>query len=227
MKFARDDAFPQFRERAFFIHFFGADGTGKTTQGRMLSKYMKKKGIKNKLVRIRSGRTLASILYEFFKKFDSNLVELGGDGRVIRINSLRTSFDKKIWCSIEFLSILPMLLRSVFIPMALGKIIIAERYMIDAVATIAYIINDPSWSEHFLAKLLLKFIPRNSIFILLDANYKDIAERKGSSVDPKEYIEFQRRTYIAFAKTTDAVIIDTSTRSPVETHNVICTYLKI
>ena len=214
-------------QKPFFVHFFGADGAGKTTQGEMLARHMKREGIDNKLVRIRSGRTFASILYRLFKKLGSNLVELGGDGRVIRITIIRNNVHQQIWCLIELLSMIPWLVRGVFIPLRIGKVVIAERYMIDAIATIAYLVNDPLWSKSFLARLLLRFIPRNSVLICLDASYAVIAERKGSFVDPKQYIEFQRKTYLAFAKTMGAYTIDTSTTSPVETHNLICQHINV
>lgn len=215
----------KFHEKRLFIHFFGADGVGKTTQGEMLVRHLKEMGIDSKLVRIRSGRTLASILYRLIHRLDSKLVELGGDGRVIRINMFRNNSQKQIWCLIEIVSIAPWFVRGVFVPLAIGKTVVAERYMIDAIATIAYLINDRLWPNSFLARLLLKFIPRNSIFVHLDASYGMIEKRKGFSVDPREYIEFQRSTYLAFAKATSAITIDTSKLSASETHNMICQYL--
>ncbi len=214
-------------KRSLLLHFFGADGAGKTTQAKLLFFRLRQSGVKAKLVRIRSGRTLASILYRLFVRLDSNLTEIGGDGRVIRIKFIRNKFDRQIWSWIEFLSMIPWLLRGIFIPLLLGKTVVAERYIIDAIATIAYIIDDPDWSESFLARLMLHFIPKNSILIHIDAPYTTIQRRKGSYVDPLEYIEFQRRTYFAFAKRMNAITIDTSVLSKEETHNAICKHLRI
>jgi hypothetical protein len=210
-----------------FIHFFGADGTGKTTQGQMLVMYMRKKGIDAKLVRIRSGRTFASILYSFFKKVTPNLVVLGGDKRVLRIRSIRGRFGRTTWSLIEFGSMLPWLIRGVFVPISRGKTVVAERYIIDAIATIAFMIDDPSWEKSCLARVMLDFIPRNSAFIHLDASYRTIASRKGLSVDPRGYLEFQRGTYLRFAKATGAITIDTSKHSLLETHKLIYDFVDL
>lgn len=208
-----------------FVHFFGADGVGKTTQARMLLYYLKKKGINVKLVRIRSGRTLSSILYMFLKKINSNLIEVGEDGRVIRLKMIRNKIDRQLWSLLEFISMIPPILLGVFIPLALNKTVIAERYIFDAIATLAYLINDLKWTDSFLAKLLFKFIPKNTIFIHLDASYTSIQKRKNSHADPKEYIDFQRRTYSNFAKKMEAIVINTSNLSKEETHAIIRRYL--
>lgn len=211
---------------SLFIHFFGADGVGKTTQARMLARHLRKKGVNTKLVRIRSGRTIASLLYMFFKRIDSDLVEMGEDGRVMRLKMLKNKLDRQIWSLLEFLSMIPWLLRGVYIPLLFDKTVIAERYIIDAIATIAYLIDDKKWTESFLATLLLKFIPSNSVLIHIDAPYVVIQKRKGGRADPVEYIEFQRKTYFTFAKKMNAITIDTSNISKEETHIMICQYLK-
>jgi len=218
---------PEAQQMPVFIHFFGADGVGKTTQAKMLACYLRKKGVNTKLVRIRSGRTFASLLYRLFGKLDSNLIELGEDGRVIRINTIRGTPHQQIWFLIEFLSMIPWIIRGIFVPLAIGKTVIAERYVIDAIATIAYLVNDPRLSKSFSSRILLSFIPRNSVLIHLDAPYTTIAERKGSFADPIKYIEYQRKTYLEFAKMMGAITIDTSTRSMDETHHLICQNLNL
>lgn len=214
------------RAQGFFIHFFGADGVGKTTQARALAHYLGKAGIDVKLVRIRSGRTLASLMYKFFIKVDSCHIELGEDGRVIRINMMKGTPHQQIWSLIEIVSMIPWLVRGVFIPLVMGKTVIAERYIIDAIATIGYLVDNPQWSESFLAKFLLRFIPTNSIFIHLDAPYAAIAKRRNGLADPREYIEFQRKTYLEFAKRMHAITIDTSFFSLEETHKLIRQHLR-
>jgi hypothetical protein len=192
----------------------------------MVASCLREKGIDTKLVRIRSGRTLASLLYMFFKKINSDLIELGGDGRVIRLNMMKGKPSQRLWSLIEFLSMIPWLVRGVFVPRALGKSVVAERYVIDAIATIGYLVDSPQLSESFLARIMLSFIPSNNILIHIDAPYAVIERRKGSYVDPLEYIEFQRRTYFAFAKRMGAITIDTSSLSKEETHNAICQHIE-
>lgn len=210
-----------------FIHFFGVDGVGKTTQATFLACWLKRNGINVKIVRIRSGRTFASLLYRFLGKLATKYMEYGGDGRLLRINLIKSAAAKQFWSLIEFISMIPWLVRSVFIPLSMGKTIVAERYVIDAIATISYLINDPRWSNSFLSRLLLRFIPCNdSIFIHLDAPYEEIMRRRGIFTDPRKYIEFQRIIYNKFAKALSAIMIDTSMLSKEETFKLICYILK-
>lgn len=211
--------------RPLFIHFFGADGVGKTTQGRMLVHRLKKMGVDTKLVRIRSGRTFASLVYQFLKWLKSDQIQLGEDGRVIRIYLMKGNPHRQIWCLLEFMSMIPWLLRGVFIPLSVGRVVVAERYIIDAIATLAYLVDNPVWPRSYLAKTMLRFIPNNTIFIHLDAPYSVIAERKGSSIDPRSYIEFQRKTYNDFARALGAFTIDTTSLSVPDTHGLILNHL--
>jgi len=210
-----------------FIHFFGADGVGKSTQANLLAYYFKKNCVDVKVVRIRSGRTIASIVYKILRTLTPDLLEYGGDGRVIRLYNIRNSFQKQMWSLIEFLSMIPYLLFSVYLPLSQKKIVVAERYIIDAIATIAFLIDDLLWPKSFLARCMLKFIPRNSVFIFLDASYKDISRRRGTRADQQEYIEFQRTIYRAYARALRAFKIDTSVTSIKETAMYIRKYLAL
>lgn len=209
------------RRRPFFVHFFGADGTGKTPQARMLVRYLRRNGVATKLVRIRSGRTFASILYSILRRVSPHLVILGGDGRVIRVLMVKGRLGGRIWGLIEFVSMLPWLARGVFIPLRSGKTVVAERYIIDAITTIAYLVDDSSWMTSSVAKIMFRFVPKNTQFIHLDASYDTLSKRKGSFPDPRNYIEFQRRSYLSFARATGAITIDTSEHSIADTHRII------
>ena len=107
-------------------------------------------------------------------------------------------------------SVLPLILFRVCFPSIMGYTLVAERYVADTIVTVAYFIGDKSFCYGKMARLLLRFIPRDSIIIHLDADYKSILKRRGELVDPQSFIEFQREGYRIMEKMVRAKRIDTS-----------------
>jgi hypothetical protein len=87
--------------------------------------------------------------------------------------------------------------------------------------------RDESFINSRYAKLVLKFIPRNSLLIFLDADYNAIVKRRGSDTENKEYIMFQRYYYNLYAYKLTALIIDTSDKSINETNSILADILQI
>jgi len=96
------------------------------------------------------------------------------------------------------------------LPLKFGYTLVSDRSLVDTVVTIAYFIGDKKFIDGRTARLLLRFIPKHSIFIYLDSDYVAISARRGKIVEPKEFIEFQRAGYKKLSKIINAEIIDTS-----------------
>ena len=167
-----------------FIHFFGPDGAGKSTQVNLLLNMLKSKGIRARICWIRSPRTLAffaSVLLlrigfyrvsltslgkieELPLDYRSKLkkikllgrpVSWGGDvninpwrdviidnkGNMIVCEKIpaidRSRVLRSIWSLIELVSVLALILYKGYFQLLRGYVIVAERYVIDTVATIA------------------------------------------------------------------------------------------
>jgi len=99
----------------------------------------------------------------------------------------------------------------------MGRVVIAERYLIDSIVSIAYSLNDPNFTSSFIAKTMLCLIPKNSILIHLDSDYEEIERRRRNMADPKEFIDFQRLIYGKLSKSLGAIEISTSRMSVEET----------
>jgi thymidylate kinase len=147
-----------------------------------------------------------------------------------------------IWSAIEIISIIPKILINVYLPRALGFILIGERYVIDSLATMTcYFLRDPKFVNSWASDFLIKFIPPNTLVVLLDAEIEVIGKRRlarNSQYDepirrnPRAWYlginpfgcltsNHQRKVYLDLAKKAGAHIIDTSNLSVDKIHQII------
>ncbi|MEM4468906.1 MAG: hypothetical protein QXS32_07580 [Candidatus Nezhaarchaeales archaeon] len=210
-----------------FISIFGPDGSGKSTQARILAKHLVNRGLKVKLVWIKSRHTLAYIISRVFAKLSPRFLVLNPHGTIIRINAINNNpIGRLIWPWIEFMSILPLVILRVYLPLLMGYVIVAERYMVDSVVSIAYWLNDSNFLSSFIARTMLRLIPKRSMLVYLYSDYEEIRRRRGNMADPKDYVCFQKLAYNKLARMLGAIRIDTSQRSIEGTASAIRDHLK-
>jgi thymidylate kinase len=203
---------------SLFISIFGPDGSGKSTQARILANYLMSRGFKVKIVWIKSYHTLSYILSEIVAKVFPNSVTLSPQGTIIRIDPVSNGLmNHLVWALIEFLSVLPLIIFHVYVPLIAGRIVIADRCIIDSVVSIAYTLNDSQFDSSLLAKAMLSLTPVKSVLIHLDSNFEEVRRRRGSLTDPEEFFNFQREMYNRLSKWLKAVRIDTAEQSVDET----------
>jgi thymidylate kinase len=192
------------------ISIFGPDGSGKSTQARLLAAYLASRGFKVKVVWIKSFHTLAYLLSRLYQKLSPRSVELNVYGHIIRIKPLcHGKLRRQVWAWIEFISIIPKIFIEVYFPSLAGRAIITDRYLVDSAVSIAYTLNDDKFHTRLVAKLLLRLIPRGSMLIHLDSDYETVRRRR-DLVDPEAFFVFQRRAYERLSARLGATRINTS-----------------
>jgi thymidylate kinase len=185
------------------IVFFGADGTGKTTQARLLTKELGKRGFRVKRAWIRGRHTLAFLISHF-------LLKLGYRGYIIagiRVLDSRTLPGKKLWSMIEFASVVPLIIMRVYLPLLLGRTIIAERFVIDTIVYNDYYIGAPF---KIYERILFRMIPSGSILVHFDASENDLMIRRPEGVVSKQFMKYQLERYRLIASRLQALSINTS-----------------
>jgi len=209
-----------------FIYIFGPDGSGKSTHARILASYLRGNGAKVRVVWIKSQHSIAFVLSRFLMRVSPRFVSLNPENSIIQIHAISNgSINRLIWALVEFVSVVPWVMLRVYLPLRMGETVIAERYLVDSVISIAYSIKEPRFVRSFVARLMLRFIPRNGLLIHLDSAYEEILRRRGAKADTEEYIEFQRSAYAMFSKAISALTISTWQQPVEKTAELIRTYI--
>jgi hypothetical protein len=134
--------------------------------------------------------------------------------------------SKQIWALTEFFSVLPLLFIKVILPIEQGYFIVADRYVLDTIVSIAYYLNDQDFIKHRIAGVLLKFIPQKGVLIHLDADYDALVARRGKLVEPRSFIDFQKAVYARLCQSIPSYYIDTSKLTIDETSKAIFSMLR-
>jgi thymidylate kinase len=204
------------------VIFCGPDGAGKSTQVELLIKYLRSKHFRVKHSWIRALHFFAFFLSNLLVAIGLYRIVFNAQGNSYRIIDLkRIPLLRKMWPYIEIFSMLPLMFFRVIIPSRLGWIVVSERYTIDSIASIAWLIEDPKFPESTLARILLSLTPKGSCIINLDSDYDTILGRRGKITEPEEFIVIQREVYSTFSKRLPMSIINTSSRSIMETQLTI------
>lgn len=224
------------------IHFFGPDGSGKSTQADILVDVLKRRGFRVKKSWLRAHHTLAFVLWKL-------LVRIGFYRTVTNCFGISTKIpavnrDKSLgqfWSVVEFLSVLPHVWR-INLSLSRGHCVVAERYVLDTVTSIAYTVNDASFPKSHVSRMLQRLIPNKTVFVFLDSDYETIRQRRSptrcalgddcmsnrlskSSIEPRSYIDFQRASYAVLARSFHSLTINTSLTSVEETSKLILQHL--
>jgi thymidylate kinase len=224
------------------IAFFGPDGAGKSTQAELLAGFLKNRGFRVKKAWVRSTHTFAYLLWILFYKlnlcddrsgmlkkmrvgFAVSYLNEGGYGAVSPITTsppiLRGFVSRWIWATIEVVSIVPVVILQVYLPLLLGRVVVAERFVVDSIASIAYFLNDERFVNSWHARFLLRLVPNGTVFVFVDADYETILSRRGEVAGPREYTEFHRRLYEKISKAVGALYVNTSSISVEEANERI------
>lgn len=201
----------------------GPDGSGKSTQARNIARMLTNRGFKVRFCWIRGPHSIASILSRF-------LIKLGYFRLIETSESSYKVFDPKLltglsalWGFIEFLSVLPWIITRMYLPLLFGRIVVADRYILDTIVYALYYVG-PSFMTVW-GKILMCMVPKNSLLICMDADTHVLQERRRNEPLTMDYLIFQRVAYKTLAKQIDAVTIDTTNDSPTETFQDIKMYM--
>jgi len=202
------------------IVFFGPDGSGKTTQARLLASYFQQQDFKVRLVWIRAHHSLASILSKILVSFGYYRIIFSQEKSYKLFDVKLLPRLKRFWGFIEFISVLPWILVKVKLPLLLGYVVIADRYVVDTIVSVAYFLGGYGFLSGYAAKILLSMVS-GAFLIHLDAETDVIIERRKDEKLDSDFIRFQRRFYPLFATLLGVLSVNTSNKSVMDTFKTI------
>ena len=182
-----------------FIYLLGPEGVGKTTMARLLSDYMRVKGVsKITVTEVRSSHLHVYLLKSILMKMGRVEYYKYPHGVLIpRIDRLYLNRIIRPLLFMELTALITVILIRVKLRLLLGYIVICTRYVIDSlVDLLAYTLVAPqgrSLIYKLIAPMLLRLMPDDSVIICLSADYDDLVKRyreRGSYIEPHNWITF-------------------------------------
>ncbi|QOR94578.1 hypothetical protein IMZ38_01165 [Thermosphaera chiliense] len=208
-----------------FIYLYGPDGAGKSTQARLIVKVLRLKGLKVKRVLIRSKHYPFRILWNFLRLTCGEPYVYPG-GYVTKVP--KRTILQRISTFIVYAELLNALALTFIVQLylRLGYVIVAERYLLDSFTDFLYFFKNIVKKRPIgVLKILFAFIPRDMIFIFLDADYQTLWKRykkRGSIPEPEDYIAFQRAVGKVFSQRFNPnITIFTPKNTIIQTHSLI------
>jgi len=208
------------------IHLFGPDGAGKTTHMHLMVDHLRKSGRRARTVWLRSPHLITDLLWRKYKlqgKYQRAMYNPAGVFHP-RLHLPDSGPAKGLWTILDICGVLPLAVLRVH-PFAWnGYTLVAERYVIDSIVTLAFFLEDPTFLDGMAARLLESLLPSDTRMVFLDADYDQILKRRDDEAEPEEFIEFQRVHYAKMAKRHNALYIYTPDHPKSEVHQMIRDY---
>jgi thymidylate kinase len=164
--------------RPRFIYIAGADGTGKSTQARLLLEHLQGRGIRCRHLWLRFPflLSLSLLVYARWRGYSWHEVTDGVDQGYWDFRQswlMRQIFPWVVLLDAALVSIL-----KVYLPLWLGYTIVCERYVFDMVVDLSLALRDPIYRVTWSGNCLLKLLPPDSFAVILDLDAATARERR-------------------------------------------------
>ena len=161
-----------------FIYITGCDGTGKTTQARLLTEKLQSQGIQTQHIWLRFPFLLSIPLLAYARWFGYSWYETT-EGFRHGYWDFRNS-----WLLQSFLPWFLLFdaglaaIRKIYLPIMRGKTVICERFVLDMLVDLSIACGDPHLHLRYPGKLYLHLLPRETKIFILDLDSETIRYRR-------------------------------------------------
>jgi dTMP kinase len=195
--------------RGNLIAICGVDGSGKTTQVELLSKYLASRGVKFKCLWFRwtvflsySLLALCRLLgYTKWRTVSKSNI------RYAERSFYRSRALARLWPWLFTLDVFIYSFFQIKVRRVLGYIILCDRFIPDIIVDMMCETRDYQLPKRLVGRLLLSLIPKNSKLIVMDVA-ENIAYSRKNDVPSLDYLKERRKLYLALAKTLSIPVIN-------------------
>ena len=222
-------------QRSMLISLSGIDGCGKTTHARALVKAFAECDIRSTYVWSRGGSSkLTDFIVRLVKRFlpARDGLDTTSDTRIAKVKRKGLWLKKPVlrngWTLLVLIDSLLHYWAKVLLPMLAGRVVIADRYVHDALVELAVSAEREEIAESLMASIVRFLSPKPDLAYLLDVSPLIALARK-----PEEtlgYLESQIRVYHRMARRGELCIVDAEADQEVVvdkiTHKVLSAYFR-
>jgi thymidylate kinase len=161
-----------------FVYITGCDGTGKTTQARLLLEQLQQQGVKVRHVWLRFPFLFSAPLLAFARWRGYSWSEVHGQVRhgywdFHRSRLMRSVFPWVLWVDAAIAT-----LWKVYLPLRFGYTIVCERFVLDMLVDLAVAYEDTSFFLRPPGKWYVNLLPGRVRVIILDLDAETIRLRR-------------------------------------------------
>ncbi|MDQ4077549.1 MAG: thymidylate kinase-like protein [Chloroflexota bacterium] len=208
------------REVPSFIYITGCDGTGKTTQARLLIDHLQALGVQPKHLWLRFPFLLSIPLLAYARWRGYSWYEEADGTRHGYWEFQNSSLLRALlpWTLLVDAALAALI--KIYVPLALGRTIVCERFALDMVVDLSVAFKEVGFYRRLPGKLYRQLLPKDTRVMILDLDVDTIrARRQDLRVDRRLEDRLQSFRTISSAY---ALPVLPSTRPAAEVHRSLC-----
>jgi hypothetical protein len=161
-----------------FIYITGCDGTGKTTQARLLIEQLQQQDVKVRHVWLRFPFLFSAPLLAFARWRGYSWSEVQGQDRHGYWDFRRSWLMRNVFPWVLWLDAAIAAVWKIYIPLWLGYTIVCERFVLDMLVDLAVACEDISFFSRPPGKWYVNLLPGRAQVIILDLDAETIRLRR-------------------------------------------------
>ena len=203
-------------QNSLLICFIGIDGSGKTTQAKLLLDWLESRGIKSMYVWSRGEVLTIRRIFLFMGRR-----ALGTSGREIASDKkaygeyqsrksklMENSLVRIVWSAMTYAEHLIQINLDIRRKMRDGWVVVCDRYLWDSSVDIATLNSkNPEWLSGWFNRFMWKFIPKPTITFFIDVPPEEAMKRK-NDIPSVDYVRKRAEHYRYLAKYNSLTVIN-------------------